>query len=141
MIFLAVVKACNKAERGIQHLEHGTQQNHLTLNWLTLGTKAPLSENKGLSGLVNLLGCVTHGVPIKLKGREDSPSGWSLLGLLSALVNLVCVRQIGNHGFACTPGDIEQFVPALLCLRDTASLKHLGLDVAHIIGMFLAVKF
>lgn len=46
------------------------------------------------------------------------------------LGELACVRQIRNHDFACPPSHIEQFVSALLCLRDTAALQHLGLGMA-----------
>lgn len=82
--FQALVKVCNKE---LQHFEHGSQQNHLTLNCPNFRTKAPMNENKGLPGLLHLLGCGTPGVLVKLKRREDGPSGWPLLSLLSTLVN------------------------------------------------------
>lgn len=86
---------------------------------------------------------MTPGILVKLKGREDSPphlvGGYS--GLLSALVNLICVMQMRNYGFACTPSDREQLVPALFCLRGMAVQECLESGMAHIVGMFLAVEF
>lgn len=55
------------------------------------------------------------------------------------LGELACVRQIRNHDFACPPSHIEQFVSALLYLRDTAALKEaLGIRYGQ---MCLAVEF